>query len=152
MKLVFLSTVMLALWICSASKANPGGTSHSITSSGRSSSLNRSKPNLAYFIDFYMETYKAVTPRNIMSSSDKVVLDAEGMSQLKRILTDRQSHRLSEFDNNKVRLYIQSGISRPAVLVDQQGTVLEDGKQYTLTPFAFVELEHLLNYSLHDKK
>ena len=51
--------------------------------------------------------------------------------------------KTQSFDSSATRLRLEDG-DQPPVLVDQQGVVLYGDKEYSLTPLAFVKLDHFV--------
>jgi hypothetical protein len=110
-------------------------------------------PLVAYYIDFQLETFVAVTPETIRRervanrpsgySTRLVIADAGTVGALLALVG--RTTRPARFDSMKVRLLLDQGADRPIVLVDNAGTVLSEGESKSLDPVAFRELRHLLN-------
>ncbi len=104
----------------------------------------------AYYVDFTAETYTPTTPESIKHGSDKIILTSDSWLSIQSILRRRLKTKINDFDGQKVRLRVQDDRKKSFVIVDQQGTVFDNGKEYSLTPFAFVQLDdfiHFLNKS-----
>ena len=148
MKAIISLTVLLVLLTGSASQARPHGTRHH-------NKTARNKPDklgTAYFIEFEAETVVAVTAENINMSGDKVALEPYDLATLRDILSHHQQTKPAEFGKYKVRVRIQDEKRNLVAVVDQQGVVIENGRRFSLTPLAFVELYSYLKYILNGRK
>ena len=148
MKAIVLLAVLLVLPTGSASQARPYRTGHH-------NKTARNKPDklgTAYFIEFEVETVVAVTAENIDTSGDKIAIDPNDLATLRDILSHHQQTKPAEFDKYKVRVRIQDEKRNLVAVVDQQGVVIENGRRFSLTPLAFVELYSYLKYVLNGRK
>ena len=95
-----------------------------------------------YFVDITVETFVPVSPNTIKRDADKVVfLDADDLAIFYSII--RQSGSSGRFISSHVRLRLDDG-KKPPLFIDQQGVVISGHSQYSLTPLAFVELDHFI--------
>ena len=145
MKTVVSLTMLLLLVAASSAQSKSIKTGHHNTAK----SHKPTKQGIAYFIDFNFETFGAVTAENINTSGDKIVLYPDDITTLRGILTRYQQTGLGDFDKSKVRLRLQDEKRNVIALVDQQGVTIQNSKQHTLTPFAFVQLYHYMTYLMN---
>lgn len=97
----------------------------------------------AYFVDFNVETYSAVTPQTIEKYGDKISLNAVQMQTIENILHKTKGQ--AQFDTYRVRLSIKRYNDKGFILVSKPGTVWEAQGQRALTPAAVTELNQMLN-------
>lgn len=142
MKVIASLTVLLVLLTGPASQARHHRTGHH----NKTAHHKPDKLGTAYFIEFESETYAAVTAEDINTSADKIAIDPDDLAMLRDILSHHQQTKPAEFDKYKVRVRIQDEKRNLVAVVDQQGVVIENGRRFSLTPLAFVELYSYLTY------
>lgn len=113
-----------------------------------------------YFLPITLATFVPVSTETIKQNADNVLLlNSDDLTLLYRIISgkpgagplDAQSFyrvahakkRTQSFDNSTVRLRLDDG-KQPPLLVDQQGVVRYGHREYSLTPLAFVQLDHFI--------
>ncbi len=113
-----------------------------------------------YVVPIALETFVPVRPDTIKRDADKVAfLNTHDLTIFYHILSGTAgistfnaaafSRALSgekktqSFNPSATRLRLEDG-DKPPVLIDQQGVVLYGDKEYSLTPLAFVELDHFV--------
>ncbi len=127
----------------------------------------RTAQGTIYFVPIIVDTFVPVYPNTIKQNADKVIsLDADGLAIFYHIIsgtygrgtfdstafyrTINDKKAIGTFDTTHVRLRLDDG-KEPPLFVDQQGIVLYKNAKYSLTPFAFVQLDHFVA-SLSDHK
>jgi hypothetical protein len=104
----------------------------------------------AYYIEFDVDTYAAVTPDTIRRYADSIIpLDAEDLSIFYSIVSQRRAG--GTFDARFTRLLVQDG-TKPPLLIDREGVVFRNGSEYSLTPRALVQVDHFLTRGFHSKQ
>ena len=99
----------------------------------------------AYHIDFNVDTYGPITMNNIKKWGTVVLLNDKQMTLIEQIISSRQRDTNRHFDDLSVRLMLKKTESHTTIFVDQKGTVLIQGVQYSLAPGAIVRLNNYLN-------
>ena len=146
-----------------ATSANKSG---SIPNTSGSSPVQAHKAQAAlYFAAISIDDH-AIYPNTMKRDADKIAfLDAEDLANLYRILSSTpelgppgtgtfdaadfsralsREKKTQSFAPDHTRLRLEDG-DQPPVLVDQQGVVLYGDKEYSLTPLAFVQLDHFVS-------
>ena len=120
---------------------------------------------MLYFVTISSNTFVEIYPNTMKRDADKIAfLDAADLATFYRILSGTpeigtpgtgtfdaadfsralsREKKTQSFAANHTRLRLEDG-DQPPVLVDQQGVVLYGGKEYSLTPLAFVQLDHFV--------
>lgn len=135
---------LLALLTLQTFAATPSETAKSgINSFLHSKNSKRLSGGVAYFVDFNVETYSAVTPQTIEKYGDKISLSASQMLKIENIL--RKTKGPSQFDSYRVRLSIKKYNNEGVILVSKPGVVWDAQGQRALPPAAVKELNQMLN-------